>query len=223
MQEFTTKNLSICERFFQVLDYYGDTRYKFSRGSGISETVLSNIFNKKNKPKAETIETLLNKYKAVNANWLILGEGEMLKSDTPTAIKLPESSNEGIPLIPLDAMAGFGKGDVQVMEYECERYMVPMFKGADFLIQVKGSSMIPKYNSGDIVACKKISLENIFFQWNKVYVIDTDQGALVKRIKKGSDKDHLLIISDNPQFDSFELHMSQIYAVALVIGVIRLE
>jgi phage repressor protein C with HTH and peptisase S24 domain len=98
-----------------------------------------------------------------------------------------------------------------------------MFKGADFLVQVKGSSMIPKYNSGDIVACKRLPLNDIFFQWNKVYVLDTNQGALVKRIKKGRDEEHVLIVSDNEQYEPFELHKRKINGVALVIGVIRLE
>lgn len=110
-----------------------------------------------------------------------------------------------------------------VLEYECERYVVPMFKGADFLIPVKGSSMYPKYSSGDIVACQRVAMSSLFFQWNKVYVIDTDQGALIKRIKPGSDKKHVLIVSDNEKYDPFELPITAIHAVALVIGVIRLE
>ena len=130
---------------------------------------------------------------------------------------------EGIPLIPIDAMAGALTGEQTVLEYECERYVVPVFKGADFLIPVKGSSMYPKYSSGDIVACKRVPMSDLFFQWNKVYVIDTKQGALIKRIKPGSDKDHVLIVSDNEKYDPFELPYSAINAVALVIGVIRLE
>ena len=51
---------------------------------------------------------------------------------------------------------------MSVLEYECDRYVVPMFKEAEFLITVKGSSMIPKYNSGDIVACKNLPLLDLF-------------------------------------------------------------
>ena len=120
-------------------------------------------------------------------------------------------------------MAGAFSGDQQVMEYECERYVVPVFKGADFLISVKGSSMYPKYNSGDIVACKRLAMSDLFFQWNKVYVLDTDQGPLIKRVKPGSDKEHVTIVSDNERYEPFELSLDHIYHVALVIGVIRLE
>lgn len=130
---------------------------------------------------------------------------------------------EGIPLIPINAMAGVLTAEQTVLDYECERYVVPMFKGADFLIPVKGSSMYPKYSSGDIVACQRVPMSDLFFQWNKVYVIDTNQGTLIKRIKPGSDKDHILIVSDNEKYDPFELPYSAIHGVALVVGVIRLE
>ncbi len=130
---------------------------------------------------------------------------------------------EGIPLIPFSAMAGALSGEQTALDYECEHYVVPAFQGADFLIPVKGTSMYPTYNSGDVVACKRVPMKDIFFQWNKVYVIDTCQGALIKRIKPGKDKEHVLIVSDNDKYDPFELAYSEIYAVALVIGVIRLE
>lgn len=139
------------------------------------------------------------------------------------AYRAPDGSKVGIPLLPIEAMAGALTSEQTVLEYECERYVIPVFKGADFLIPVKGSSMYPKYSSGDIVACQRVPMSDLFFQWNKVYVIDTTQGPLIKRIKPGSDKDHVLIVSDNEKYDPFELPYSAIRAVALVIGVIRLE
>ena len=160
-------------------------------------------------------------------DWLLSGKGTMLKAGDKKNNQDKEvvaylSASEGIPLIPIEAMAGFGDGEMQVMEHECERYVVPMFRDAEFMIRVKGSSMYPKYSSGDVVACKKLPLDT-FFQWNKVYVLDTEQGALIKRIKKGSSDEHLLIVSENEKYGDFELHVSKIYSVAIVIGVIRLE
>jgi len=136
---------------------------------------------------------------------------------------LAKNPQEGIPLIPASAMAGALSGEISVMDYECERYVVPAFAGADFLIRVKGDSMMPTYLSGDIVACKRVPLADIFFQWGKPYIIDTNQGGIIKRVKPGSDKNHILIVSDNTAYDPFELPISQIYHIALVIGIIRLE
>ena len=146
---------------------------------------------------------------------------ELLGRNLPVA-HLATGSEKGIPLIPLNAMAGAFAGEQVVLELECERYVVPAFKDAEFLITVKGSSMIPKYNSGDIVACKRMPLDT-FFQWNKVYVLDTEQGPLIKRVKKGSSEDTLTIFSDNPSYEPFELPRTKIYHIALVVGVIRLE
>ena len=146
---------------------------------------------------------------------------ELLGRNLPVA-HLATGSEKGIPLIPLNAMAGAFAGEQVVLELECERYVVPAFKDAEFLITVKGSSMIPKYNSGDIVACKRMPLDT-FFQWNKVYVLDTEQGPLIKRVKKGSSADTLTIFSDNPNYEPFELPRTKIYHIALVVGVIRLE
>lgn len=151
---------------------------------------------------------------------------------TPTNESLPvvaesrSGNNErGVPLIPIDAMAGFGTGAVQVMDYDTETYVVPEFTelNVDFMIRVKGSSMYPKYNSGDLVACKKLALNDIFFQWNKVYVLDTEQGALIKRVKKSEKPKCITLVSENPSYDPFELSLSEINAIALVVGVIRLE
>ena len=120
-------------------------------------------------------------------------------------------------------MAGALKGEQTALEYECEHYVVPAFSGADFLMPVKGNSMTPTYISGDIVACQRVPMAGLFFQWNKPYVLDTNQGALIKRIKPGSDPQHVLIVSDNTDYDPYELSYEDIYAVALVIGIIRLE
>ena len=208
------------EKICKYLEYKEISKNKFYALTG-----LSNGFLDSGKSLgADKIKIIIEKFPDLNLSWLVLNEGEMLKKEdaAPHGMK-PSDDGQGIPLLPISAMAGALSGDIQVLEYDCERYVVPMFKGADFLIPVKGSSMYPKYASGDIVACKRIAMDRLFFQWNKVYVIDTDQGALIKRIKPGSDDEHICIVSDNVKYEPFELPISSIYAVALVIGVIRLE
>lgn len=200
---------------------------EFAKFLGIAATTLSSWKSRNN----IDYDLVYSKCVGVNANWLLTGQGPMFKEDAKSGQTDPDqpvakratAKGEGIPLIPADAMAGVCQGELSVLDFECERYVVPAFKGADFLITVKGSSMYPKYNSGDIVACKKLPLNDLFFQWNKVYVIDTIQGALIKRVKKANNDDHIILASDNPSYEPFELHKSQINAVAIVMGVIRLE
>ena len=223
MKEF---EIIVNERIIEAINYVLTSNRCLNKASlaelfGIKPAKFSEILNKRMAAGMDIIQKLCADYD-ISPNWIITGQGEMLKTSIPIA-KQTSNPNEGIPLIPVEAMAGALTCDTTVLEYECDRYVVPVFKGADFLIPVKGSSMYPKYSSGDIVACQRVDMNNLFFQWNKVYVIDTNQGALIKRIKPGHDENHILIVSDNEKYDPFELPYSAIHAVALVIGVIRLE
>lgn len=235
------ENADISARLTDVLNYLSVTKNAFALKIGYERAqTVYDIINGKSAPSYDFFRRFqISEYsEIINIDWLLTGRGSMLKTDTtplmgdqdspkeeddsPVAIHT-DNPKEGIPLIPINAMAGALTSEQTVMEYECERYVVPLFKGAEFLIPVKGSSMYPKYSSGDIVACKRVPMTDLFFQWNKVYVLDTNQGALIKRIKKGSDAEHILIVSDNKDYEPFELPIRCINNVAIVIGVIRLE
>lgn len=224
MQEKIQKKSPIKERILQYADTMNISRREFYRITGISRGTLESNTGITEEIMAKFIAT----FEEISPEWLITGRGEMLRSGTssdhiPNVSKMvPAKAGEGIPLIPTSAMAGLFQGETIVLEYECDKYIVPAFKDAEFLISVKGSSMIPKYNSGDIVACKRMPLDT-FFQWNKVYVLDTEQGALIKRVKRGTSDETITICSDNESYEPFELHRSKIYHIALVVGVIRLE
>ena len=189
---------------------------------GIKPQVLSN-WRARNTFDTELIYT---KCVDIDANWLLTGEGEMLKSDNNTPAVAEPQIPSGIPVLPFDAFAGIGT-DVEGVSLDTieERYVVPLFDGMkmDFMISVRGSSMYPKYNSGDVVACRMVQ-ELLFVQWNKVYVLDTiSQGVIIKRLKKSDKEGFVICKSDNEQYEPFEIPMSDIRTIALVVGVIRLE
>lgn len=215
------------ERLLALIDHFANgNKTQFAGMIGVSPQGLSTWISR------DTFDTerIYSKCVGVSPHWLLTGEGPMLENDNTgcqrqiePAHHVPDNVQEGIPLIPLSAMAGAFTGETSVMEYECERYVIPAFKGADFLIQVKGDSMQPTYYSGDLVACQRVHLNDLFFQWNKTYVLDTAQGPLIKRIMPGSDSSHVLIVSDNDSYPPFELSKSQFHGVALVRGLVRLE
>lgn len=226
------KKITIKERILTFIESEGIKKNAFFQETGIQ---ASNFKGKNilSQPGSDMLVKILSIYPKLSAEWLMTGRGNMLSSDNsdnavrqtpePAAKRVMDDGKEGIPLLPLDAMAGAFTDDISVMEYECERYIVPAFKGADFLIPVKGDSMQPTYKSGDLVACQRVPLDDMFFQWNKTYVLDTVQGALIKRIRRGSDSEHVLIVSDNPAYEPFELSLKQFHGVALVRGIIRIE
>lgn len=219
------------ERISQLIESESLSVRAFEISIGASNGAFGRAIKNGTDVSSEWLSIIIEKYPQYSAEWLLTGKGEMLRGrasspiykDSQESAATAMLSDRGIPLIPVDAFAGFGtENSTQVMEYECEQYVVPSFKGAEFLIQVKGSSMYPKYASGDIVACKKLSLDT-FFQWNKVYVADTEQGVLIKRIKKGETDGTVLLVSENPNYEPFELRREEISSLAIVIGVIRLE
>lgn len=236
--------MSINLRFKAVIErQYGGNKRAFATSVGVSPTVIENVVGtRQGKPSYDVLEKVCANAN-INPEWLLTGNGPMMKTEGEKkdesggdlladerhdAGQLPLATpatipGEGIPLLPIDAMAGALTGDVSVLPYECEYYYVPVFTGADFLITVSGNSMNPTFQSGDIVACKRVPLSGLFFQWGKIYIIDTTQGPLIKRIKPAPSPDHITIVSDNTDYDPFQLPASEIRAVALVVGVIRME
>lgn len=212
------------ERLAKFIDYQGISISSFEKIISASDGMIRRAIRNNTDIQSKWITKISDNFPELSIDWLVSGNGSMLKEkeNIPVAVKT-ENLHEGIPLIPLDAMAGWCRGEMQVMEYECEHYVIPAFREAEFLIPVKGSSMYPKYSSGDIVACKKLSLKDVFFQPNKVYVLDTDQGALIKRVKKGRDDNHIILVSENEKYEPFELSLHHLHAIAIVVGVIRLE
>lgn len=169
-------------------------------------------------PIGKPLAYTLAKHYGLRQGWLLSGEEPMLGEDMTAA------PDEGIPLIPINAMAGALSGSADaILAYDCERYIVPAFKNADFLIRVQGDSMEPKYFPGDIVACQRVPMDRLWFQWGKTYVLDTIQGALIKRLEPSEQEGFVTISSENSRYKPFDLPCEEINGVALVIGLIRVE
>lgn len=171
-------------------------------------------------------DLVISKCDFIDANWLLTGEGEMLKSGNTNTETSKEESVKGIPLVNATAIGGYGNNVFSFEERDVkDYYVIPKFKHkqVDFMIEVEGSSMYPKYNSGDVVACRIIKERN-FIQWNKTHVIATrEQGIIIKRIKPSDAPNSLLMVSDNESYDPFNVPEEEIEGLAIVVGVIRLE
>ena len=206
-------------------NFQGISKNRFYKETGLSNGFL----DKNNHPIADKLEQVIYTYPELNVEWLLTGQGAMLKSDTYSYITKPMIENnfeKNIPLVDVQVVADFGSGQFSIKKSDVkEYYVVPKFKDRkiDFMIEVSGDSMYPKYASGDIVACA-ILYESQFIQWGKVYVIATrQQGILVKRINKSENENCLLAVSDNPSYPPFDLPKNEITGLTLVVGVIRLE
>jgi SOS-response transcriptional repressor LexA len=210
----------ILERIKQYIDYKSISVAAFEKSIGMSNASFGKCLKKGGAIGTDKLENILSIYPDISPNWLLTGNGDMLRNTTELT---PTKDGTGIPLIPVEAMAGCFTGSQTVLLQECDHYVVPAFKNADFLIYVRGDSMQPRYYSGDMVACKMLSPTDLFFQWGKVYVLDTDQGALIKKVEQGTDDETITLVSENENYKPFQIPRRAIYHIAIVMGLIRTE
>ena len=215
------------KRLTEFLAHLGIGQLKFEKKVGITRGHVNKISDNVTLKVLNKIEAA---YPELNMEWLKTGKGEMLNKSAAVESGQKEATEQtvaGLPLIPFEFMAGFGEDNAGISLNECERYSIPEFEniGAEFLVRVGGSSMYPKYSSGDILACKKIPNEDItFFQWGKVYVIDSAQGQLIKRVFEHEDGERIILVSDNTEkYKPFPIQKSDIRSLSIVLGVLRME
>lgn len=229
------------ERFIETMGY---SIREFERAIGVSNGTISHV---KDNLSANLKDKISANFQQLNMNWLLTGEGEMLHSSVSASTETqPRDDREmtdqntkelrrnyegtsdmkRLPLVTQKAVAGFGNADFAIREEDVkDYYVVPKFRyhQVDFMIEISGSSMYPKYNSGDVVACT-ILHDGSFIQWNKCHIVATrEQGILCKRLMPGSSDDCLKMVSDNENYPPFEVPKDEITGIALVVGVIRLE
>lgn len=213
------------KRLLEIVDYYAISVRKFEEECGLKRGNISNMSDDSS-IGSDKLSKIIDRYSNINIEWLLTGSGEMLKKISSSAVisaSTKEKDPQYINLYDVSASAGIGSFDEMISkEKVIGEYVIPDFRNIDWMIYVKGSSMYPKYSSGDIIACRVLH-ESRFIQWGKVYVVATrEQGILVKRLEEENGK-AILAKSDNPDYNPFWIPKDEIQGIALVVGVIRME
>lgn len=131
-----------------------------------------------------------------------------------------EIEQEMVLVIPTGARAGtLADFATSISAYDCERMVTPI-KGADYAMQVTGDSMSPEYPSGSMILIKRIN-EKAFIEWGKTYVLDTENGAVIKTIRRTDNPDVIECVSLNPAYQPFTMETKYIngwYRVLMVLA-----
>ncbi len=195
-----------------------NTKTEFAEYLGISTQNLSKWFSR----NSFNIDIIVNKYPEVNRFWLLTGEGEMLNEQKNILNECtPSIAGQLIPLLPISAQGGrLNDFVISVRSSDCERIISPI-AGADFAISIAGDSMAPEYPSGSQVLVKKIN-ESAFIEWGKVYVLDTCNGTVIKKLMPSEREDTVLCVSLNEKYPPFQVakcDITSIFRVMLAMAI----
>lgn len=216
-------NQNVKDRLKSYIDYVGISVRQFERECGLCNAYVNSI---RQSIQPDTLMKIVGRYPTLNISWLMTGEGTMLRTDaTAGSVEEAEAKHTDkdivmVPVLNLDARGGFADNTVvDTSEYITE--LIPFRTGVarqgDFVIPMYGDSMYPRYPSGSRLLVRQIEGWREYLEFGACYVIElTDSRRIVKIIKKGSDKEHFLLVSVNPDFEAQEIPLNIINNVFLV-------
>ena len=210
------------------LNQLGYNQDQLSKMLDVSQPYLSALLSGKKAFGKGTAEKWQQMF-GFSAGWLLTGEGPMLvnNSANPSDPSAPaasssvqEEEDNRVPLIPFEAQGGnldgFARNGVTLAQ--CDTINSP-FKGAQFAISVNGQSMYPNYPSGCLLFISKNMAD--WVEWGKVYVLDTENGIVVKQLvpsELGDDFVCCKSFNNAPEFAPFNVPKSTIFGVYRVVG-----
>lgn len=220
------------ERVREYLDYKGITKYKFCNDLGFSNKFLDNSSNMGTDKACK----ILHYYPDLNSEWLLTGNGSMIKEENTSVLIMngdrktvdPLHVSQEIPLYDLEAVAGlrelFSSGEPQRI---LDTIKIPNLPKCDGAISVTGDSMYPLLKSGDIILYKETEFENIFF--GEMYLLsvklnDWEEYITVKYVQKSEQgQEYVKLVSQNSHHQPKDIHISKISALALIKASIRIN
>lgn len=206
------------ERFLEYLGHKEITENAATVQCGLAQSTIHQAKTGKCDLGMKSIDKILNAYQDLDKNWLLSGEGSMLKSDAPV-----KSFTSGVPYYNVDFLGGFDLlPDDQTTRPE---YLIDFkaYDRATCWCNISGHSMEPEISSGDIIALREVP-DPTFLPFGEVYAIVTTTGMrTVKRIGPGKDSETYSLIPTNksPEFGVQEIPKEMIARVFEVLGCMK--
>lgn len=182
------------------------TKSGFEKRCGLSNGYIDKL---RECPSQAKLERIYLTFPELSRVWLLTGDGSMLAPNN--------TESETRPHVPAEAAAGIIGGLSEgVFPDDCiMRPVISAFPVYDLTISIKGDSMEPKYEGGDIVAIRKID----YIEWGKTYVLDTADGVIIKRLYDAGE--NYKCVSFNKEYPDFLVDKKLVYGVYKVVGLLR--
>lgn len=217
----------------------------FERSIGASNGYVASISKSIG---AKYLSRIIDNYSDVNRDWLLFGDGEMLRvsdsSNNVVATPLPDKESYefaqrlGMQIVPeyTDHFRGGGDGSLITTDSIDAYWGLPNIK-ADIVAEVDGDSMYPKYPPGSKVALRELSFDpsapTVGIPFGEVFGITLDNGDgdylnFIKRLRRHPDpklsQSYWVCQSENTaKYDDFEIEVSKVRHLFVVVASIHLN
>ena len=162
---------SLLNRISELAKQEGISIGALEKKIGASKGVLSRAIQNNTDIQAKWLTRIVENYPSYSANWLLSGEGDSLVG----RVQNFENKSDGkhierqVPLYDMEATAGF-VSIYKDYSHQSDSYLsIPNMPPVDGAIYVRGDSMSPLIESGDIVIFQKVNnYSNIL--WGHIYI-----------------------------------------------------
>lgn len=235
--------MPIIKRVKQFIEAKGLSVRQFEISIGASNGLIGNAIKKGTDIQSKWISIIIETYN-INPNWLLTGEGEMLKSsysksDKPHTAFVSEHikkyNHKGdvaietvrVPLYNIEAVAGVVEVFEHLTDTEPVAYIeIPNLPKCDGAVYMVGDSMYPLLKSGDIIIYKVLNnIQNIL--WGEMYLLsivhDGDAYITVKYVKKSETPGYVTLVSYNEHHQPKDFPMDSIRFAGLIKASVRIN
>ena len=221
--------MTIRDRVKQYLTFKHLSAREFERQCTLGNGVLGKI------TETTTPATLkkITDNSDLNVEWLMTGEGEMLKHQDSPILDVNSQTQNNPRLIPFYDVETTGGYDGRISSSSDEGnligYIQPggWFDGRETAaIRHVGDSMV-EYPDGCILAVKEVKERHLLVP-GRNYVIETTEYRITKRVQRGSSRDTLMLYSSNTEryedgrliHEPFEIHLEDVRRIFSILGYI---
>lgn len=220
--------MEIVDRIKLFREYLGIGQTAFEVNIGVARGYFSNVKTL----GSDRILRIHTKYPELNIEWLVTGNGEMIKNAEreQKTIEISESAisetkRKGALIYDIDATCGLSGRDVDFTDEKVIGSIdAPEINPDSKIIFATGDSMLPLIASGDRVVIRKIESWD-FFNYGQVYLIITNEYRLIKRVRRHpKDSDNLILLrSENPDYDDIDLPKREIIHLFIVENILSIK
>ena len=216
---------TVIDRIKYLIKFKRMTQAQFGEAISVDPSNMSKILSGRI-PITDRIINRIVVDLGVSKDWLVNG------NDVPfprasrhlTMVEDGATANDackGTPIYDIDVSAGTTELSRMFTEDRVIGYLtLPAVDAGQAIIRVSGNSMDPTIPNGSYISLRPIS-NDAPLCWGQVYVILTDDYRLVKTVRKHpSDKNMIILHSDNPAYDDMEIERAIVRRFYLVTAVL---